>query len=81
MYNEVCPCIFEPKTKIPADFRSAYQLLANMRIGKKENILKLLVAEKTHVTLRPKKRFPIYVDHIQFLTSRAGWEVTKVYLL
>ena len=79
MYNEVYPCIFEPKTKIPADFRSVYQLLANMRMGKKENILKSLVTEKTHVTLRLEKRFPMLVDHIQFLTSKAGCEVTKVY--
>lgn len=24
MYDEVYPCIFEPKTKIPADFRSVH---------------------------------------------------------
>ena len=50
-----------------------------MRMGKKENILKFLVTEKTHATLRPKKRFFTYVDHMQFLTSRTEWEVTKVY--
>ena len=50
-----------------------------MRMGKKENILKFLVTEKTHATLRPKKRFFIYVDQIQFLTSRTECEVTNVY--
>lgn len=50
-----------------------------MRMGKKENILKFLVTEKTHATLRPKKRFFIYVDHIQFLTSRTECEATNVY--
>ena len=38
-----------------------------------------LVTEKTHATLKPKTRSPMYIDHIQFLTSRAGWKVTKVY--
>ena len=47
--------------------------------SKKENILKFLVTAKTEVTRRPKKSFPIYVDHLQFLTSRAGRVVTKVY--
>ena len=31
IYNEFYPCIFEPKTNIPADYRSVYQLLANMK--------------------------------------------------
>ena len=31
-----------------------------------------------HATLRPKKRFPMFIDHIHFLTKRAGWKVTKV---
>ena len=78
MYNDIFPCTFEPK--IPADHRSVYQLLSTMRICKKDNILKFLVTEKTHATLKPKKRFPMHVDHIQFLTPMAGWKVTKVYL-
>lgn len=77
MYNEVHPCIFETKTDIPTNFRSVYDLSANMRMRKKENILKFLVTEKTHATLRLMKRFLMYVYHIQFLTHRAGWEVTK----
>ena len=48
MYNEIYLCIFQPKTKVPADERSVYQLLSNMRVGKKDNILKFLVTEKTH---------------------------------
>ena len=34
MYKEIYSCIFEPKTKVPADERSVYQLLSNMRAGK-----------------------------------------------
>ena len=62
MCNEVFPCIFEPKSKVPVDSR-IYQLLLTMRTGKMENILKNKASEKTHPTLRPKKRFPMYIDH------------------
>ena len=79
MCNEMFPCIFEPKSKVPVDSR-IYQLLLTMRTGKMENILKYKASEKTHPTLRPKKRFPMYIDHIHFLTTRAGWKVTKVHL-
>ena len=27
MYNEIYPCIFEPKSKVPVDERRVYQLL------------------------------------------------------
>ena len=59
--------------------RSIYQLLSTMWTEKKDIILKFLVTEKTRATLRPNKRFPIFVDQVQFLTSRAGWKMTKVY--
>ena len=59
MCNEVFSCIFEPKSKVPVDRRSVYQLLSTMRTGKRENILKYKATEKTHATHRPKKRFPI----------------------
>lgn len=42
MYNEVYPCIFEPKTKVSIDRKSVYQLLSNMRMGQKENVLMYL---------------------------------------
>ena len=55
-------------TKVPKDERSVYQLLSNMRAGKKDNILKF-VTEKTHATLKAKKRFPMFLDHINFFTK------------
>ena len=79
IYNEVFPCIFEPKSKVLVDRRSVYQLLSTMKTGKKNNVLKYKVTEKTNATLLPKKRFPMYVDHIHFLTKRTGWKVTKVH--
>ena len=72
IYNEVFPCIFELKSKIPLDRRSVYQLLSAMRTGKRENILKHKATKKTQATLCSKKRFPMYIDHIHFLTKRAG---------
>ena len=73
------PCISEPKTKVPADERSVYQLLSNMGVGREDNIFEFLVTEKTHATLKPKKLFLIFLDHMDFLTKRADWKVTKVY--
>ena len=71
IYNEVLPCIFEPKSKVPVNRRSVYQVLPTMRTGKRENIPKYKATEKTHATLGHKKRFPMYIDHIHFLTKRA----------
>ena len=50
-----------------------------MKVGKKDDILKFLVTEKTNAALNPKKRFPMFLDDIDFLTKRADWKVTKVY--
>ena len=78
-YNEIYPCIFQPKSKALPNRRSVYQLLSNMRSGKRGNILNFKTTEKTHATLDPKKRFPMFIDHIHFLTERAGGKVTKVH--
>lgn len=79
MYNEVFPCIFESKSKVTVDNRSLYQLLSTMSTGKMVDVLKLKATEKTHATLRPKKRLPMFIDHTHFLTKRVGWKVTKVH--
>ena len=52
-----------------------------MRMGKKITLSSISLLEKTHATLKSKKkkRFPMYVDHIQFLKQRAGWKVTNVH--
>ena len=79
MYNEVFPCIFEPKSKVFVNSRSVHQLLFTMRIGKRGDVLKFKVTEKTQATLLPKKRFPMFIDHMHFLTTRAGWKITNVH--
>ena len=71
MYNEVFPCIFEPKGKAPIDRRSVCQLVSTIKTERRENILKYKATQKTHATLSTKKRFPMYTDHIHFLAKRA----------
>ena len=81
MYNEIYPCILKPKGKVSTDRRvyRVYQLLSTMRMCKKENVLKFRAIGKSHATLSPKKRFFMYINHIHFLTKRAGWAVRNVY--
>ena len=66
IYNEIYPCIFQPKSKVLPNRRSVYQLLSNMRSGKRGNILSFKNTEKPHATLDPKKRVPMFIDHIHF---------------
>ena len=83
MYN-VMRCfpvsLNQSKSKVPVDRCSVYQLLSTMRTGKRENILMYKATTTMQATLCPKKRFPMYIDHIHFLTKRARWKVTKVHL-
>ena len=39
IFNEIYPCIFQPKSNVLPNRRSVYQLLWNMRSGKRGNIL------------------------------------------
>lgn len=50
-----------------------------MRMGKKKIFLKFKATKKANTTLSPKKRFPMYIDQIHFLTKRAEWVVTNRY--
>ena len=75
-----CFPVSEPKSKVSVDRCSVCQLLFTMRTGKRENILKYKATEKTHATIQPEKRFPMYIDYIHFLTKRLGWKFTKVHL-
>ena len=55
------------------------RILSNMRSARRCNMLSFKATEKTHTTLDPKKRFPMFIDHIHFLTERAGWKVRKLH--
>ena len=45
----------------------------------KEEISALPFNSKTHATLRKKIFINIYAEDLYFLTTRAGWKVTKIY--
>ena len=78
MYNEVFPCVFEPNSKVYVDRYSVYQLRSTMPTGKRNNVLKYTGTEKMHATHCPKKRFPMFIDHIHFLTKGKGWKGTQL---
>ena len=50
IYNEIYPCIFQPKSKVLPNRRSVYQLLSKMRSGKRGNLLSFKATTKTHAT-------------------------------
>ena len=79
MYNEIFPCIFEPKSKVSIESRSVYQLLSTMRIEKRGDVLMFKATKKKHATLRSEKKFPMFIDHVHFLTRKAGWKVNNVH--
>ena len=72
MYNEIFPCVFDPKSKVPVSNRSVYQLLRG-------DILKFKSSEKINATLLAKKRHPMFIDHIHFLITRGCWKVSKLH--
>ena len=49
------------KKKKSTDWRSVYQLLSTMPMGEKKIFKSLRQQKKTHSTLFPKKRFPMYI--------------------
>ena len=56
------------------DLKSFYKSIYNVRLDGEKSSKKRRVFSKD-----PKKRFPMFIDHIHFLTKRAGWKVTKVH--
>ena len=45
---------------------------------KKEEIAALPCNGKTHSTLKDKIYVTLYAEDLYFLTTRAGWKVTKI---
>ena len=80
MYNEVFPCIFEPKGKAPIDRRSVCQLVSTIKTERRENVLKYKATEKTHAPLVLKRGFLCTQNTFTFLQRGAGCKVTKVHL-
>ena len=71
---------FEKNKKISPHERSTAQIMS--RAEKKngeEEILSLPFNSKTHTTLKKEIFVTIYAEDLYFLTTRAGWKVTKIY--
>ena len=81
LFNEIYPPIFEKKKKNSQHERSTTQIMSRVQKNKKnkEEIAALPFNEKTHSTLKDKIYVTLYAEDLYFLTSRAGWKVTKIY--
>ena len=80
LFNEIFPPIFQKHKKILPYLRSCSQIMS--RTQKKENkdeIVTLPFNSKTHATLNKKIYVNLYAEDLYFLTTRAGWKVTKIY--
>ena len=49
------------------------------QINKKGKLQSLQQNSKTHATLKKKIFVTLYVEDLQFLTTRMGWSITKIY--
>ena len=80
LFNEIYPPFFEKNKKISPHERSTVQIMS--RAEKKENkdeMTSFPFDSKTHATLRKKLFITLYAGDLYFLTTRAGWKVTKIY--
>ena len=80
LFNEIYPPIFQKNKNISPHLRSCSQIMsrAQKKKGKKE-IASLPFNSKTHATLNKKIFVNLYAEDLYFLTTRAGWKVTKIY--
>ena len=85
LFNEIYPPIFDKNKKIPPHLRSCSQIMrrAQRKTDKKGNKTEELVSlpfnSKTHGTLEKKIFVNLYAEDLYFLTTRAGWKLTKIY--
>ena len=83
LFNEIYPPVFEKQKKIDPYKRSCTQIMSRATIKhnkkKKDTLYSLLFNSKTHATLKKKIFIPLYAEDLYFLTTRAGWKVTRIY--
>ena len=80
LFNEIYPSIFEKNKKNLPHGRSTVQIMSRTQEKKKkEEISALPFNAKTHSTLKEKILVTLYAEDFFFLTTRAGWKVTKMY--
>ena len=66
--------------KIPTHLRSCSEIMKSAKKKKDKNeISTLQYNSKTHATLNKKTYVSLYAEDSYFLTTRAGWKVTKIY--
>ena len=80
LFNEIYLPIFEKHKKIPPHLRSCSQIMSRaQKKDKKEEVSSPPFNSKTHATLNKKTFVCLYAEDLYFLTTRAGWKVTKIY--
>ena len=67
----------------PFERRSCSQIMSRAQVkenkNKEDTLYSLPYNSKTHATLKEKIYIPLHAEDLYFLTTRAGWEVTKIY--
>ena len=80
LFNEIYLLIFDKNKKISPHERSTSQIMSRAQKKKnKDEISALPFNSKTHATLNDKIFVTLYAEDLYFLTTRAGWKVTKIY--
>ena len=83
LFNEIYPPIFEKHKKIDPYERSCTQIMSRATIKhnkkKEDTLYSLPFNSKAHTTLKEKTFIPLYAEDLYFLTTRAGWKVTRIY--
>ena len=73
--------IFEKNKNISPHERSTCQIISRVeKTNEKDEISKLPFNSKTPSTLKNKTFVNLYAEDLYFLTARAGWKVTKIYV-
>ena len=81
LFNEIYLPIFAKNKKISPHERSTCQIISRaQKKNEKDDISKLQFNSKTHSTLKNKIFVNLYAEDLYFLTTRAGWKVTKIYV-
>ena len=78
LFNEIYPPIFEKNKKMDPYERLQLMNIA-VRNEERDTLNSFPYNSKMHSTLKEKKFIPLYVEHLHFLVTRAGWLVTYIY--
>ena len=80
LFNEIYPPVFEKNKKISPHECSTVQTMSRAQKKKnKDEISAVPFNSKTHATLWDKMFVTIYAEDLYFLTTKAGWKVSRIY--